>query len=172
MKYADQHRGFVQMYDLKNERNFLCGKQEKCEKCGIKIYGAPLYPMYYSSEPYDATSYAGIVMLHKMEELAGMPMPQQIYEGMGTGLWERERTTLVKKECHKYDEEWRMITACQAKSPIMMKWIPSAIILGLRMDAAEEDLVVSMAKEAGIREIYKSYINSENQLAAFVVYTS
>lgn len=172
LKYADQHRGFVQMYDLKNERNFLCGKQEKCEKCGIKIYGAPLYPMYYSSEPYDATSYAGIVMLHKMEELAGMPMPQQIYEGMGTGLWERERTTLVKKECHKYDEEWRMITACQAKSPIMMKWIPSAIILGLRMDAAEEDLVVSMAKETGIREIYKSYINSKNQLAAFAVYTS
>lgn len=172
LKYADQHRGFVQMYDLKNERNFLCGKQEKCEKCGIKIYGAPLYPIYYSSEPYDATSYAGIVMLHKMEELAGMPMPQQIYEGMGTGLWERERTTLVKKECHKYDEEWRMITACQAKSPIMMKWIPSAIILGLRMDAAEEDLVVSMAKETGIREIYKSYINSKNQLAAFAVYTS
>ena len=160
------------MYDLKKERNFLCGKQEKCEKCGIKIYGAPLYPIYYSSEPYDATSYAGIVMLHKMEELAGMPMPQQIYEGMGTGLWERERTTLVKKECHKYDEEWRMITACRAKSPIMMKWIPSAIILGLRMDAAEENLVVSMAKEAGIREIYKSYINSENQLAAFVVYKS
>lgn len=85
-KYADQHRGFVQMYDLKNEHNFLCGKQERCKKCGIKIYGTPLYPICYSSEPYDATNYAGIVMLHKMEELAGTPVPQQLYEGMGAGL--------------------------------------------------------------------------------------
>ena len=140
------------MYDLKNEHNFLCGKQEKCEKCGIKIYGTPLYPIYYSSEPYDATSYAGIVMLHKMEELAGTPVPQQLYEGMGAGFWERERTTLVKKECHKYDEEWRMITACRAKSPIMMKWIPSAIILGLRMDAAEENLPPTCGEPRGAQK--------------------
>lgn len=28
LKYADQHRGFVQIYDLENNDNFLCGKQE------------------------------------------------------------------------------------------------------------------------------------------------
>ena len=49
----------------------------------------------------------------------------------------------------------------------MMEWIPNGIILGLRMGAAEENLVVSMAKEAGIKNIYKSYINAQNKLDAY-----
>ena len=53
--------------------------------------------------------------------------------------------------------------------PVMMEWIPSGIILGLRMDVAEENLVISMAREAGIKNIYKSYINSKNELDAFPV---
>ena len=44
---------------------------------------------------------------------------------------------------------------------------PSGIILGLRMGVAEENLVVSMAKEAGIKNIYKSYINAQNKLDAY-----
>ena len=95
-------------------------------------------------------------------------IPPELYAGMGSALWEQERTTLIKKECHKYDEEWRMITGCIMKSPEMMEWIPSGIILGLRMDVAEENLVVSMAKEAGIKNIYKSYINAQNKLDAYL----
>ena len=53
--------------------------------------------------------------------------------------------------------------------PIMMEWMPSGIILGLRMNVAEENLVVSMAKEAGIENIYKSYIDAQNRLNAFPV---
>lgn len=64
-------------------------------------------------------------------------------------------------------EEWRMITGCIMKPPVMMEWIPSGIILGLRMGVAEENLVVSMAKEAGIKNIYKSYINAQNKLDAY-----
>lgn len=169
LKYADQHKGFVQIYDLENNENYLCGKQEKCANCGIKNYGTPLYPIYYSDTPYDATNFAKRVMLRKVGETAGKSIPQHLYEGMGSGLWEQERTTLIKKECHKYDEEWRMVTGCIMKPPVMMEWIPSGIILGLRMDAAEENLVVSMAKEAGIKNIYKSYIDSQNRLNAFRV---
>ena len=55
------------------------------------------------------------------------------------------------------------------KPPVMMEWIPSGIILGLRMDKAEENIVISMAREAGIKNIYKSYINSKNELDAFSV---
>lgn len=65
------------------------------------------------------------------------------------------------------NEEWRMITGCIMKPPVMMEWIPSGIILGLRMGVAEENLVVSMAKEAGIKNIYKSYINAQNKLDAY-----
>lgn len=166
LKYADQHRGFVQIYDLKNEENFVCGKQEKCLNCGIKSFGTPLYPVYYSDEPYNATRFAGIVMLNKIGECIGTKIPQCLYSGMGNGMWERERITLIKKKCHEYGEEWRMITTCTVKPPVMMEWIPSGIILGLRMGKKEQNLVVSMAKEAGIKNIYRSVIDSKNKLIA------
>ena len=130
-----------------------CGKQEKCTNCGIKNFGTPLYPIHYSDTPYDATHFAKFVMLRKIEEIIKLPISPEIYATMGSSLWEQERVTLIKKECHKYDEEWRMITGFNMKPPVMMEWIPSGIILGLRMGQAEENLVVSMAKEAGIKNI-------------------
>lgn len=166
LKYAEQHKGFVQIYELQNEENFLCGKQEKCQNCGIKNFGTPLYPIYYSDEPYNATNFAKFVMLNKIKELSGTSIPKYLYDSIGNDAWERERTTLIKKKCHEYDEEWRMIASCQMKPPIMMEWIPSGIILGLRMGTNEENLVISMAKEAGIKEIYKSFIDVENRLDA------
>lgn len=169
LKYADQHRGFVQIYDLENNDNYLCGKQEKCKKCGIKNYGTPLYPIYYSDTPYDATKFVRFILLQKLAEETKTSIPTELYTKMGSTIWERERTTLIKKECHKYDEEWRMITGSVMKPPIMMEWIPSGIILGLRMDKAEENLVISMAKEAGIKKIYKSYINAQNKLDAYLI---
>lgn len=167
LKYADQHKGFVQIYDLENNDNLLCGKQKKCANCGIRNYGTPLYPIYYSDTPYDATNFAKFVMIKKIVEITKAQIPPELYAGMGSALWEQERTTLIKKECHKYDEEWRMITGCIMKPPVMMEWIPSGIILGLRMEQTEENLVVSMAKEAGIKSIYKSYINVQNKLDAY-----
>ena len=167
LKYADQYKGFVQIYDLENNNNFLCGKLEKCTHCETKNYRTPLYPIYYSDTPYDATKFAKYVILRKIEEVTKKQISPEIYAEMGSVLWEQERTTLIKKECHKYDEEWRMITNCIIKPPVMIKWIPSGIILGLRMDATEENLVVNMAKEAGIKCIYKSYINALNKLDAY-----
>lgn len=168
LKYADRHKGFALIYDMEKDENFLCGKQEKCKNCGIINFGTPLYPVYYSDMPYNATEFAKRVMLHKIGELAKVDIPQELYQGMCNGNWERERITLIKKECHKYDEEWRIITNCSMKSPVL-EWIPSGIILGLRMDKAEENLVISMAREAGIKNIYKSFINAQNKLDAILV---
>lgn len=168
LKYADRHKGFALIYDMEKDENFLCGKQEKCKNCGIINFGTPLYPVYYSDTPYNATEFAKRVMLHKIGELAKMDIPQELYQGMCNGNWERERITLIKKECHKYDEEWRIITNCSMKSPVL-EWIPSGIILGLRMDKVEENLVISMAREAGIKNIYKSFINAQNKLDAILV---
>ena len=169
LKYANQHKGFTLIYDLENNENFLCGKQEKCKNCGIKKLGTPLYPIYYSNDPYDATSFAKKLMFRKLEDNAKIPLPKQLYMKLGTGFWERERTTLIKKKCHEYDEEWRMIIGPQIEPPIMMEWIPDGIILGLRMNATEEKLVIAIAKQAGIKNIYKSYIDSLNQLNAALI---
>ena len=107
--------------------------------------------------------------LNKIGEISDMTIPKYLYDSVGNGTWERERTTLIKRKCHEYDEEWRMITACPMKPPVMMEWIPSGIILGLRMGVKEENLVVSMAREAGIKDIYKSIIDSKNRLNAVPV---
>lgn len=169
LKYADRHKGFVQIYDLENADHFLCGRLEKCENCGIKRFGTNIYPVYYSDEPYDATEFVKLVIVHKLEELLGTPIPQRSYAGMRNGMWERERTTLIKKKCHEYDEEWRMIVGGPMSPPVMMKWIPSGIILGLRMGETEKKLVVSMAQNAGIKDIYRTYIDAQNRLSAMPI---
>ena len=65
---------------------------------------------------------------------------------------------------NEYDEEWRMIANRPMQPPVVAEWVPSSIILGLRMRTEEKNLVISMAKEAGIREIYQSHISSDNHL--------
>lgn len=45
-----------------------------------------------------------------------------------------------------------MRTVCVMKSPVMER-IRSGIIIGSRMDSTEENLVISMAKEAEIKKI-------------------
>jgi hypothetical protein len=107
-----------------------------------------------------------LMVLRMLEESAKRPLSKMFPFSLGTGIWEMERTTLIKKKCHEYDEEWRLIIGCPMKPPIMREWRPSGIILGLRMNVAEENLVVSMAQEAGIKNIYKSFINEKNELDA------
>lgn len=165
LKYADQYRGVVLIYDLEKSENLLCGKQQKCLTCGISKFGTPLYPIYYSDTPYDATSFAQFVILCNMAESSGIPQSSQLYHSADRYTWEREKITLIKKECHKYDEEWRMILPCPMNPPIMREWIPSGIILGLRMEQAEANLVISIAKDAGIKQIFRTFINKNSQLS-------
>lgn len=77
-----------------------------------------------------------------------------------------EKISLIKKEWHQYDKEWRMLFAGNIKPPIMKEWIPIGIILGLRMDATEEKLVINLAKQAGIGKIYRSFIDKNGDLNA------
>ncbi len=62
----------------------------------------------------------------------------------------REKISLIKKKCHEYDEEWR----------------PEAIFLGLNMEKAERNFVISAAREAGIKKIYQSYIDDNGLMNA------
>lgn len=165
LKYAKQHKGFVLVYDLTDDNKLLCGKKEKCTQCAININGTMLYPVYYSNKKYDATDYARDYTLKIIEQ----QYPQIDWSNMFPRVFENPifeilKITLIKKECHKYDEEWRMIIPYKIKPPVMREWIPSGVILGLRMDINEENLVVSLAKQAGIEHFYKSYINLNGDL--------
>ena len=166
LKYADQYKGYALVYDLENTENLRCGKMDKCKNCGILQYGTPLYPVVYSDEPYDATNFARFVLGQKLSQIVNFSLPAFLQDDLASGisLWEREKTTLLKKACHQYDQEWRMLLPCPMNPPIMREWIPAGIILGLRMETSEKNLVSALAREAGIKEIYESYINLNNQL--------
>ena len=164
LKYANQYKGFVVFYDLENQGNLFCGQYSKCEKCGIYKFGTPLYPMVYSNEPYDATDFAKWALLKEFEEEIHKPLPPSAYSGNNVSFWDFHKITLIKKICHQYDAEWRLITGCQMKPPILMEWRPDGIILGLRMSEADKNLAVSLALQAGVKKVYASYIDDLNRL--------
>lgn len=170
LKYGDQHKGFSVEYDLYDDNKMLCGKQENCKNCGVNIMGLSLYPIYYSDEMYDATKFAQFLAACKQ---FGNNLPNEIYKKLqelfGNQVWEREKITLIKKTCHKYDEEWRMIINGSISSPFFYKWIPSAIYLGLNMESSEMYFISDIAKNAGIENIYKCIITDEGRLDAVLV---
>ena len=173
LKYANQHKGFVVSYDLKNDDNILCGKQDNCKVCGVNQNSISLYPIFYSDEKYDATKFAQFLSLCK---IAGNNMSEELLQkimmDMGNQNWERERITLIKKECHRYDKEWRIIASpIFSEGTALRKWIPDAVILGYSMDKSDEALVIGTAYQAGIKKIYKCYINDDGDLDKFLLPT-
>lgn len=170
LKYAQQHKGFALRYDMENADNLLCGKHKKCLKCGINNYGTSLYPIYYSNEKYNATRFAqymsACMILAQSGNMAYLP---QVNSLLGSQAWERERIMLIKKECHKYDQEWRMIVPGYMTGPVMREWIPDAVILGLRMENDDINLISDIAQKAGIKKIYQSFIDDNGDLNAFLL---
>ena len=169
LKYADCYHGFSLQYDLADEESFHCGKLDKCQQCGITKAALSLYPMVYSDEPYDATSFAKYIMLQELSARVNAPLPQSLRDEIGSAVWERERTTLIKKTCHDPDQEWRMIIGCNIKPPIILEWVPSGVILGLRTSPNDQKRIIDAAKEAGINHIYKSCIDLQNKLNFFPI---
>ena len=111
------HKGFCLMYDLSDADSSHCGKLDKCVNCGVYKYGTRIYPVYYSNTPHDATNFAKFVMGQDMVQQLGVPLPDFMQKELKPLPWEVERNSLIKKECHKYDEEWRMLANCKMRTP-------------------------------------------------------
>ena len=167
LKYADQHKGFALIYDMDADEDFFCFKEEECKNCKNGQNFPSLYPLYYSNEHYDATKFAQFMMKRILEDRLHKPgLLDRILPVSNQQAWERERISLIKKECHHYDKEWRMIVTASPNFYPFLKWKPSGVILGLKMKTAEQNLVISLAKQAGIEKIYKSVITNEGILDA------
>ncbi len=169
LKYADTHKGFCLMYDLSDADSSHCGKLDKCVNCGVYKYGTRIYPVYYSNTPHDATNFAKFVMGQDMMQQLHVPLPDFMQEELKPLPWEVERNSLIKKECHKYDEEWRMLANCKMNLPAMIEYVPAGVIIGLRTPPVDKNLIISMAKEAGVKNIYQSYIDEKNRLNAYLL---
>ena len=167
LKYAQQHKGFVIQYDMTKPEKIFCGTYEKCNACGLPQVGTPLYPVMYSDTHYNGTRFAQfIVACTYMGVIPGSPIYSVLDSAMGGMNWERERISLIKKKCHEYDKEWRLILNGPMKGPVMREWQPEAVILGLNIETAERNLVISSAREAGVGKIYQTYIDDNGLLNA------
>ena len=159
LKYANNYRGFALIYDVKDDSSFLCGKEKMCENCRSLIEKPFVYPVYYTEDAYDATQFALACML------LGEQVPRQIVElSTKAVIWEAERVSLIKKKCHEYDQEWRMIRPTMTPDRTCITMKPNKVILGLRMPEYEKLMVISAAKVAGISNIEELYINDSDQL--------
>ena len=108
-------------------------------------------------------------MGQELVQKLGAPLPEFLQRELKPLPWEIERNSLIKKECHKYDEEWRMIANCKMNLPAMIECVPAGVIIGLRTSQVDKNLIISMAKEAGIKNIYQSYIDEKNKLNAYLL---
>lgn len=129
-----------------------------------------IYPVYYSDDRYDASLYAVAVLLKISMMASGISAPQELATRLDSCmLWEIERISLLKKACHRFDEEWRMIYPqwCVARPCIRLK--PKSVIIGLRTPQYKERLIISAATIAGITDIQKIQINKKDELEAVPV---
>lgn len=167
LKYADQYKGFCLVYNLQDDEKFLCGKQDKCQNCGINKFGTPLYPMYYSETRYDATKYAyNLAHEYFLRHVYPDMSAKEVLSQLNPCVWEKEKVTLIKSKCHEYDAEWRMILPCQMKEPVMREWIPYGVILGLKISENDKRIVIESAKRAGVKHIFQSIIDINGGLDA------
>ncbi len=164
LKYADQYKGFCLIYDTRDENKLICGKKEECNICQRKNK-TPLYPMYYSKTRYDATKYALNLAKEKvLRYLEPDISTESLNSQLEPCIWEKEKTTLIKSECHKYDREWRMLLSQYEAEPVTREWIPYGVILGLKTSSNDKKLIIETAKKAGIAHIYKSIIDFNGKL--------
>ncbi len=110
LKYGDNHRGFVLIYDFNDNETYLCGFEEKCINCGIVLAPPNIYPVHYCNKRYDATKYTLSLLLRNALNVTQFPVSQPLLQVIQQSMmWEIERISLIKKYRHHYDEEWQMI---------------------------------------------------------------
>lgn len=154
LKYADHHEGFALVYEPP-----FCPAPALLEKGAVR---ASLYPIHYTDEAYDATGFLLHLLGKGTELMLGRPVPG-LDDAFGSAFWEFERVSLIKKKCHEYDEEWRFLSDSNP-APKELIWKPNAVILGCRMKKENTAKVMQAAQIADIKQIYKAYINMDNEL--------
>lgn len=151
LKYAENHKGFVLEYSL-------------CDNVLNKIWNSQLHanilPIYYSGDKFDAYDYA----VYNLALFAVKDDPDIYnmlnYKAIG---WENTKISVIKKICHKYDMEWRIVPLYISPQRRSISWQPQSITIGLRTPEYKKQLIISAAKIAGISEFYQMIIDEHDE---------
>lgn len=167
LKYADSHKGFVIEYKVEsfNIKNMVMVDGKRDSKAQMFMY-----PIYYSTKPYDATKYyKSLVVLAAAKRLnLNQDYVQKILE---ESTLERHRICLIKRKCHSYDKEWRILAESSISStPNYLTIKPSAIILGLKMSKENKEVLIALCKKLGI-DVYETYISRKYKFTRRKIYS-
>lgn len=156
LKYAENHKGFILEYVINDEVKNMLWKDFFCN----------VLPIYYSDEKYDAYKYAvyslALSLLDnslKTQDASDMYV-RLLFQPIN---WEITKISVIKRKCHQYDKEWRIVPSftMQNRKRIFMK--PKSITVGLRTPEYKKRLIISAAQAAGISEFYQMVINEHDE---------
>lgn len=114
---------------------------------------------------YDGTQYAMSLLIQEKLSAILPSIPQLgLKMLLLSAAWQKERISLIKKECHHYDQEWRMLLPTPYTNRQRIRLKPKCVLIGMRTPEYQKRLIISAAHVAGIREIYQVFINDRNVL--------
>ena len=166
LKYADNHRGFVMEYDISDVSSFLLISEiEDDNLCQMLNMHYPLHPIFYSDVRYDATDYAKAIVADKIISNFPVSVRSLLASYFKNMYWQTERISLIKRECHMYDKEWRLLYPKTTQIRPSIIRTPNSVTIGLKTKPSDRNLIIALAKEAGIPEIYECIIDRNDNLA-------
>lgn len=169
LKYASNHKGFALEYQISDD--FLSINDS------ITPSHYFLYPIYYSNQKYDASEYAKNVAYQLLAMYSHPFLKSYILYNLPVLNWHYERIGLIKHKCHEHDKEWRILYPVIMPSPEIekqrpkMERKPSSVIIGVRTGTSEKNLIISLAKEAGIPRIYQLSIDKNGKFVKNLIYS-
>ena len=166
LKYASEHKGFALEYRV-NDDFLLLNDNHYCF----------LYPIYYSNKKYNATEYAKNIAFQLAALKSNSPMREIVLKNLPILYWHYERIGLIKHKCHEHDKEWRILHPFIMTSQDIkrqrpqMNRRPNSVIIGIRTGTSEKNLIISLAKEAGIPRIYQLSIDRNGKFVKSLIYS-
>ena len=132
--YADYHRGFALEYDF---------TENPVNKDNVQ----DLFPVLYSSEPYDAKEIVSGFLLRKYG--TDLPLPDVNY-------W--IKAVLFKAKEWEYEKEWRIIKQRDSDASLYTSFslVPSAIYYGSRISDSDRNVLHNIVSQLGLKE-YQMY---------------
>ena len=168
LKYASNHKGFALEYKVSDDSLLF-------NYNGIQHHYF-LYPIFYSNNKYNATEYAQNIAFQIMASMSNSDLRDYILNNVPVLKWHYERIGLIKHKCHEHDKEWRILYPIIMPSQMIinqrpkMEWKPNSVIIGLRTETSEKNLIISLAKEAGIPKIYQLRIDKSGKFVKELIY--
>ena len=175
LKYADSHKGIVLEYDsdkLRKKKMKLLFDKFDTETIDATPNDFYIYPVVYSDQVYDATTFAtNLMLLSAMKSLKCYSNSEiEKLVSIETFMWEIKKILLNKRIVHHYDEEWRLILTnsylIEEDLQPYVKIKPTTIILGLNISKDDKKAVLIAAEKAGINDIEQIIIDDNDEFVA------